>query len=102
MPEIEVSIVRITDESFPIFVQCKLVDARGSEHFFVEKAPVVSEDLSAGTVLPAVGYLGCEVESEQRDSRGRVLLSVTTARPWDIESTTGETRFLLRPEQVRR
>ena len=103
MPEIGVAIVRITDEAFPGFVECKLVDAHGQEHTFVEKAPVVSdEQLSARSAFPVSGRIACEIESELQDETGRVLLQVDTARPYGIESTSGCTKFELLPIQVAR
>ena len=45
---LQVKIIRMTDEAFPGFVECKFVDAFGQEHTIVEKAPVVSrENVSA-------------------------------------------------------
>jgi hypothetical protein len=103
MPEIVVAIVRITDEAFPGFVACELVDAHGRGHIFVDKVPVVSDqEISAATALPALGRLACEIESEWKDEAGRVLLRVDTSRPHGIESTTGDTIFELLGEQVSR
>lgn len=103
MPEIEVTIVRIADDAFPVFVECKLIDAHGREHTFVEKAPVVSaQDISARSTLPVSGHIACEIEHELKDATGRALLRVDTARPYGIESIAGNTRFELLAEQVSR
>ena len=103
MSEIEVAIVRIVDEAFPGFVECKLIDAHGREHTFVEKAPVVSaQDISARSTFPVSGHVACKIESELQDESGRVLLRVDTTQPYGIESTAGDTRFELLEEQVSR
>lgn len=43
MASIAVEITQLVDEQFPGFVECRLVDATGVEHRFVEKGPVVSQ-----------------------------------------------------------
>lgn len=103
MPEIEVAIVRIADEAFPGFVECRLIDAHGQEHTFVEKAPVVSaQEISAHSAFPVSGHVGCQIESELEDETGRVLLHVDTTQPYGIESISGQTKFDLLPGQVSR
>jgi hypothetical protein len=101
MPKFEVKIMRITDEAFPGFVECKFSDAHGQEHTILEKAPVVSSDvISARSAFPLSGHVACEVSSERKDETGRMLLQVDTARPHGIESASGQTKFELLAQQV--
>ena len=102
MPKFEVKIMRIVDEAFPVFIECKFVDAHGQEHTILEKAPVVSSEVvSSRLVFPLSGHVACEVHSERKDEAGRVLLQVDTARPHGIESSSGQTMFELLAQQVR-
>jgi len=97
---VAVEITSFTDDSQPGWVECRLVDARGQAHRFVEKVPVVTEAaLERGSSYPAPGVLGCEVV-EERSEDGRTLLLIDTASPWGIESVTGQTRFVVLREQV--
>lgn len=91
-----VEIRRYVDRDFPGWVECSLTDAHGREWLFVEKAPVVTtESVDAASNYPRPGFIGCEVLS-RRDG----LVVITTATPWGVEATTGETRFEVRDEQL--
>lgn len=101
MTTISVQIQRYVDDNFPGWVECSLVDALGEVHLFIQKVPIVSSDnLSSNSAFPQVGAVGCEVEAEMTDERGRNLLRVSTAQPWSIESTVGVSCFLLLSSQV--
>jgi hypothetical protein len=101
MPRFEVKIVRMTDEAFPGFVECRFSDASGKEHTILEKAPVVSSEVISGrSRFPLRGYVACEVSGQRTDEAGHVLLHVDTARPHGIESSSGQTKFELPAEQV--
>lgn len=63
MDTLLVTIQRLVDGHFSGFVECSLVDPRGSEHQFVEKAPVVSAvDLSFDGALPQPRQGACVVK----------------------------------------
>ena len=101
MPQFEVKIIRIVDETFPGFVECTFLDAHGHDHTILEKVPVVSsEDITAHSAFPVRGHVACEVLSQRKDEAGRILLQVDTSRPYGIESASGETKFELVEEQV--
>jgi hypothetical protein len=101
MPQFEVNIVRITNEAFPGFVECRFADAHGHEHTIFEKAPVVSsEDIMGSSAFPLSGHVACEVSSQRKDETGRILLQVDTARPHGIASASGQTKFELLARQV--
>ena len=101
MPRFEVKIVRVIDEAFPGFVECSFADAHGHQHTVHEKAPVVSSEvITARSKFPRCGFISCEVSSRRKDEVGRVLLQVDTTRPHGIESSSGQAKFELLPEQV--
>lgn len=101
MTAVAISIECFVDEHQPGFVECRLVDAHGQSHLFVEKAPVVSsEDLGPASVYPRPGVIGCVVEAEWTDAQGRALARVDTERPWSVASTTGATRFVVLASQI--
>jgi len=101
MPALTVQIERFVDDHFPGFVECRLVDASGRSHLFIEKAPIVTTaNLGPNSPYPCDGTIGCEVESEFSDERGRRLSCVHTGRPWSIESTEGIASFVVLSSQV--
>jgi hypothetical protein len=99
---LSLQIDRFVDNSQPGFVECSLVDAYGARHLFVEKVPVVTaEDLWSDSDFPRQGVIACEIEREFAVDVDQPLLQVNTELPWHVESTTGETRFVVRMSQVR-
>ena len=97
---IKVKISRLVDDHQPGFVECSFIDAHGTEHFFVEKVPVVTlADRSADGSYPVDGTLGCEVLGSRVDD-GTDMVTVSTERPWGIESTEGLLVFDLRSTQL--
>jgi hypothetical protein len=99
--KLSVTIQGFVDEHFPGFVQCVLADADGVEHQFLEKGPVVSrKHLSANSVYPQPGQIGCMIQTEWIDDRGHKLARVCTEQPWDVESVAGETNFTVFCDQI--
>ena len=71
-------------------MECRLVDAWGKEHVIHEKIPVVTIlDITPTTELPITCEIACEVLKEWEDSDGRKLVTVTTRKPWGIETIDG-------------
>ena len=100
MTGIRVQILRWVDDHFPGWVECSFLDNRGDEHRFVEKAPVVSSDLHAGSPFPQSGFVGCTVVRRYTAESGRSVVSVDTDQPWGIESVEGKSRFEVGPEDL--
>jgi len=89
MKGVKVDIVRFVNASQPGFVDCRLADANGNEHIFIDKVPVVSlEDLDANSDYPRQGIIGCELINEENG-----LVQISTERPWGIDSTNGKYLF---------
>jgi hypothetical protein len=94
MIAVSVEIARYIDDSFPGFVECRLVDALGREWLFHEKVPVVTRaNLDASSSYPQPGVIACKVVEGRQQSDGRGVVNIDTEIPWHVESTTGETRF---------
>ena len=101
MPAVAVEISRFVDESNPGFVECVLVDALSQSHLFVEKAPIVStEDLSSTSAYPRRGVIACEIEEEWKNEAGQSFVRVNTELPWHVESTAGQTQFVVLASQL--
>ena len=99
-PKIEVEIIRFVDDSQPGFVECRLVDVSGREHFFVEKVPVVTlEYLDANNSYPRQGVVACRIVEKKRVDN-REIFRVNTEEPWGVESTAGEVEFDVYREQL--
>ncbi|MBG6291525.1 MULTISPECIES: hypothetical protein [Pseudomonas] len=87
MPSLLVEIVRYTEECFPGWAECRLIDAGGRDWRFLKPRARLHTG-SSDDRLPAVGRIDCEV-LERLD--GSVLVS--TASPRGIKSLEGENRF---------
>ena len=100
MPTLAVKVVRFVDEHQPGFVECVSVDARGEVHSFIEKVPIVSADeLWSTSTYPQPGAIDCHVESRW-EADGKGMVQVNTELPWGVESTAGQTRFIVLAGQV--
>ena len=98
---VRVELCRYVDAAFPGWVECRLVDANGHQHVFVEKIPVVTADyLDESSVLPHPGTVACIVLEKQEHRDGRQIVLIDTNQPWGIESTAGLTRFYVFSEQL--
>lgn len=101
MTSVAIQIERFVDDYQPGIVECRLVDAQGQSHLFIEKAPIVStEDLWSDSLYPQPGAIACEIEAEWIDDEGRNLVKINTENPWHVESTTGETHFITLASQI--
>jgi len=98
---ISIQIERFVDDHQPGFVECRLVDAFGRSHLFVEKLPIVTAaDLWSDSSYPQAGEITCEIVSESVDAAGRKLVQVNTDRPWSVESTEGVSSFVVLTSQM--
>lgn len=93
MITVKVEILRIIDNSFPVFVECVLVDCNGKKHYFHDKLPVFS--LDCNTEVPRVGEMGCRIIQDKQDT-----LVIGTLLPDGIESTNEEYRFEVYKSQI--
>ncbi len=98
---LKTEITKYVDMDIPTHcVECRIVDALGKEHIFIEKVPIVTgEHLTEDSEYPQNGHLACEILEERIDN-GNKIVKVTTENPWYIESTKGELVFEVYPEQV--
>jgi len=87
MPSLLVEIVRYTQECFPGWAECRLIDAGGRDWRFL-KPRARLRTLNQDDRLPAMGRIDCEV-LERQD--GTALVS--TAKPHGLKSMDGENRF---------
>jgi hypothetical protein len=99
--DLAVTIVRHVDDHQPGWVTCTLLDAHAREWSFIEKVPVVTlEDLDAHSQYPRPGVIRCWIVECTMDADGRELVLVDTDSPWRVEATSGETRFVVRSDQL--
>lgn len=98
---IKVEITRFVDSSQPGFVELAFTDAVGRSHRFVEKIPVVTADnLDEASTYPQPATIDCVIVAEGIDDAGSRIITVDTSRRWDIASTSGESTFVVRSEQL--
>jgi len=92
--KVAVQIVRFVDSGFPGWAECEVVDAAGRRHILRNKVPIFTvEDLDVNSKYPRSGFVDCEVVDRYQDEKGQELVRVTTAEPYDIESTEGLFEF---------
>lgn len=97
---VKVEISRYVDDSFPGWVECLLIDAWGNKHVFIEKYPIVSSEmLNADSSYPQLGSIRCQI-LKREFVNGREIVKIDTKTPDYVESTTGETKFDVTPEQL--
>lgn len=85
------------DEPIPGLVEVELTDASGQLWHFVDKAPIFDRE---GKLTPTASYpleldLACTIIDRTAD---RVVIS--TAEPWGIETVDGQSRFVVRADQL--
>ncbi|HVZ37772.1 MAG TPA: hypothetical protein VHI13_00700 [Candidatus Kapabacteria bacterium] len=98
---IRVEIVRWVDDRFPGIVECRIMDADGAEHLFIEKLPIVtSENFDRNIAYPRPGMIACRIVEYLCDPGRRARVVVDMEEPWHVESTAGLTRFILHSEQL--
>lgn len=101
MVAVAIEIWRFVDDHQPGLVECRLVDADGHIHEFIEKGPVVSDrNLLSDSQYPCAGSIACEVTSEFIDAQGRLLACIDTRLPFGVESSSGETKFVVLLSQL--
>jgi len=101
MTALKVEIVAFADTAQPGWVKCRLVDADGRTHEFLEKAPIVSdEDLDSQSGYPRPGFIKCTIRARRPGTDGRQLLTVDTETPDGGETQDGESRFEVVSDQV--
>jgi hypothetical protein len=101
MYKLAVEIVRFVDEHQPGWVASEFMDAEGRRHTIVDKVPVLSiEQLDAASKYPQPGFVACEVLNRWDDDRGRKMVRISTAKPFDIGSTEELSEFVVLSTQV--
>jgi hypothetical protein len=70
------------------------MDATGRQHSIIEKIPVVTaEDLDADSEYPKPGSVRCEILKRYQNDKGQDLVSITTNRPFSVETVEGLSEF---------
>lgn len=93
MIDVKIKIERVIDESYPVFVEARLVDCNGNAHYFHDKLPVFTK--AEPENIPCDGIVRCEMITENADT---VLIDTLTLD--DIESLNGVSRFEICKDQI--
>lgn len=101
MKAIKSKIISFISNDQPGFVECKFVDAWNKEHTIHDKVPVVTEKyLDEKSEYPQDGVVGCEIIKQWKDQDGRTIFTVTTQKPWHIDTLEGLSEFDVLEEQL--
>lgn len=87
---VEVEILGVESEDFPMWIECKLTEFDGSEHRIIGKLPVLSEQELNTEKLPATLQIECTVLSIEQEQ-----VSIDLSRPHGIQSTEGVQKFVV-------
>jgi hypothetical protein len=103
VPEVTCAIVRwLSDEPQPGWVEANLTDANGRVWQLFDKWVIFSSEvLSGADTFPRSGSIACEVLGTEVMPDGTVVVAISTEHPDHVESVDGESRFLVRADQVR-
>lgn len=101
MTYLSLQVVRFVDGSFPGFVEAVFTDAEGTQHTIEDKVSVIAlSDLWSDSEYPQPGVAACEVLDRSQDPQNRSICRITIDRPWALESTTGQTEFVVLESQI--
>ena len=96
MSSVLARISQVNKDAIPAIVTFTFSDAKGQEHAFAEKEPVIFELCpSANEPYPTFAEIPCRVLEYWQDASGRQLCLIDTELPWGIESSEGETKFIV-------
>ncbi|MDE5779227.1 MAG: hypothetical protein K2I10_12100 [Lachnospiraceae bacterium] len=99
---VRVTIIRITQETqYPKWAECRLKDAYGREHIFVDKLPIFTEHDVDVSEVPTEGVIRCYVEKEKDNKlHQKGIVRICTLEPDDLESKDGLWEFYLYKTQI--
>jgi hypothetical protein len=98
---IRIKITSFISDDQPGFVECKFNDAWNKEHTVQDKVPIVTEKyLDANSDYPQDGVIACEIIKQWIDENGRKILTVSTEKPWAVDTIDGLTEFDILEEQL--
>lgn len=101
MKAIRIKITSFISDDQPGFVECKFNDAWNKEHTVQDKVPIVTEKyLDANSDYPQDGVIACEIIAKWKDKDERTIYSVTTEKPWAVETINGLKEFDILEEQL--
>lgn len=101
MKAIKIKITSYISNDQPGFVECRLIDAWHKEHTIQEKVPICTKkDLDENSEYPQAGIIACELIKVWRDESGRRIYTVSTEKPWAVDTIEGLTEFDLLGEQL--
>ncbi|MHA3788499.1 hypothetical protein ACX0HA_09840 [Flavobacterium hauense] len=87
MKALKIKITKFIDAHQPGFVECTFIDAWNKKHIIHEKVPVVTtENLDTNSIYPVEGIVNCEIIKEYTDSNNRIIVTISTEKPWDIST----------------
>lgn len=101
MKAIKVVITSFISDDQPGWVECNFFDAWNKEHIAQDKVPILTDmDLDENSKYPVEGEIHCEILNEWKDNDERKIFTVTTKKPWWVDTKEGLTEFDLLEEQL--
>jgi hypothetical protein len=98
---IRIRITNFISGDQPGFIECKFNDAWNKEHTIQDKVPIVTDKyLDANSEYPQEGVIACEIIRQWLDSDARTIFTVTTEKPWAVETIDGLMEFDILEDQL--
>lgn len=91
----------VDDEPQPGLVEVVFTDADGHRRSLVDKVTVFddADRISPHSPFPVPVDVRCEVISDAGES-GTQVVTISTARPWGLETPDGHSEFRVLPQQL--
>ncbi|WP_367132381.1 hypothetical protein [Saccharothrix sp. HUAS TT1] len=92
----------VSDEPFPGCVEVQLTDVHGVVWSLFDKPPIFdgADPLTPDAAYPVDVQVSCEVIGREGLPDGAEVLTISTRRPWGIETPDGRTEFQVNANQV--
>jgi hypothetical protein len=88
-------------DPLPGLVEVAFTDAAGTRRSFVDKVPIFddADRIQPDGSFPVAVYVDCEVLATDNQN-GREVVTITTQRPWSLETQEGLSEFQVLPQQL--
>ncbi len=102
MPAVRAQAMRwLSGEPQPGLVEVMMTDASGRQWTFVDKWPIFSaQTLTDQTQYPVGVLIDCELTDEDVGGIDQNLVLISTEKPWGVQTTEGQTEFVIRRDQL--
>ncbi len=101
MLALKINIEEYISDDQPGFVEASFKDAWNKKFIILDKVSIFTEEnLDAKSKYPQSGVIACVKVKEFEDYTGRKVYTISTEKPWGIETVEGICQFDVLPGQL--